>query len=165
MEAVDLTLSGYGRMTISMLDGATDSALDEPDGRCHSTARPPTCCQRPGTPRRDSARSPSGHYGGTGGSREETLPGGSHVASYKDALYSDPTVADRLTGAFRVTSSESGVVVVHVQLVRGGQADSAFENRLRTALGIPPSAGQVIASPYETFPYGMSLDYERKFAD
>ena len=59
---------------------------------------------------------------------------------------------------------ESGFIVVHVQLVRGAEADSAFENRLRTTLGIPLRAGRVIASPYEAFPDGMSLDYERKFA-
>ena len=83
---------------------------------------------------------------------------------YKDALYSDPAIADRLTGAFRLTPLASGFIVAHVQLVRGAEADSGFEVRLAAAMGIPAHAGHVIASPYEAFPYGMTLDYERKFA-
>jgi hypothetical protein len=51
-----------------------------------------------------------------------------------------------------------------VQLVRGAQSDGAFEERLRAALGMSPQAGRVIVSSYEAFPYGMGLDYERKFA-
>jgi phenylacetate-CoA ligase len=96
------------------------------------------------------------------GREQERLPDGSHVGVFKDALYADPGVADRLTGAFRVTSSGVGPIV-HAQLVRGAQVDPAFESRLRSAMLAAAGGAQVVASPYESFPYGMGLDYERKF--
>jgi phenylacetate-CoA ligase len=98
------------------------------------------------------------------GREKEALPGGSHMGVYKDALYADAAVADRLTGAFRLATLDSGLIVAHVQLVRGAEVTSALEDRLRDTMGIPRHAGRVIASAYEDFPYGMSLDYERKFA-
>jgi phenylacetate-CoA ligase len=98
------------------------------------------------------------------GREKEQLPDGSHVAAYKDALYSDPKVADRLTGAFRITATETGFVIVHVQLVRGVESDLSFDTRVRDALGISPVHGHVVVSPYDAFPYGLTLDYERKFA-
>ena len=165
IEAVTPDSSGYGRMTISMLDTALPIPLMryQPGDvvRLLDPRHVASLMERYGVtlpgPLPDQMLALTGRF-------KETLPNGSHVAFYKDALYSDPAVADRLTGAFRLTSRESGFIVIHVQLVRGAPADAVFENRLRTALGIPSTTGQVIASPYEAFPYGMSLDYERKFA-
>jgi phenylacetate-CoA ligase len=165
IEAVEPDSSGYGRMTISMLDTdlpvpllryQTGDVVCPLDSQCLAWHLDRHGVTLPG-PLPETMLALAGRG-------KEMLPGGSHVAAYKDALYSDPAVADRLTGAFRVMPLESGFIVVHVQLVRGAEADSAFENRLRTTLGIPLRAGRVIASPYEAFPYGMSLDYERKFA-
>jgi phenylacetate-CoA ligase len=164
IEAVDPDSSGYGRMTISMLDAELPVPLlryQTGDIACLLDSR-------------RIARE-LGQRGVTlpgvlpdtmlalAGRDQELLPGGSHVGVYKDALYVDPFVADRLTGAFRVGVLESGLIAMHVQLVRGVETDAAFEDRLRAALGTARHAGRVIVSRYDAFPYGMSLDYERKF--
>jgi phenylacetate-CoA ligase len=98
------------------------------------------------------------------GRDKDILPDGSHVASYKDALYGDAEVADRISGAFRVTTAASAIVVVHVQLARGAAPDRSFDARLRAAVGNVSRRAEVVVSRYEDFPYGMGLDYERKFA-
>jgi phenylacetate-CoA ligase len=165
MEAVEPDRSGYGRLTISMLDTAlpvpllryqTGDVVRLLDSQRVAAILQDHDITLPGA-LPDAMLALAGRD-------KERVPGGSHVGSYKDALYSDPWVADRLTGAFRVASLESGSVVVHVQLVRGAQSDREFGARLRTALGLSPDAGSVIVSSYEAFPYGMGLDYERKFA-
>ena len=165
IETVAADATGYGKLTISMLDTAVPIPL---------MRYQPGDVVRPLDPR--DIHTVMERHGVTlpgplpekmlalTGRSKETLPNGSHVAFYKDALYSDPSIADRLTGAFRLTFRESGFVVIQVQLVRGARADVVIEERLRTALGLPPSAVQVVISPYEAFPYGMGLDYERKFA-
>jgi hypothetical protein len=63
-----------------------------------------------------------------------------------------------------VTPIETGFVIVHVQLVQGAKVPADFADRVRAVHGIPAFAGQVVVSRYEDFPYGMGLDYERKFA-
>ncbi len=132
IEAVEPDSSGYGRLTISMLDTElpvpllryqTGDVVRLLDSKCLAWHLDRHGVTLPG-PLPETMLALAGRD-------KETLPGGSHVAAYKDALYSDPAVADRLTGAFRLTPLESGFIVVHVQLVRGAEADSAFENRLR----------------------------------
>ena len=89
MEAVEPDSSGYGRMTISMLDTGlpvpllryqTGDVVRLLDSRC--------VAMRTGAARRDPARSAPGHDAGAGGRDKDMLPGGSHVGVYKDALYS-----------------------------------------------------------------------------
>jgi phenylacetate-CoA ligase len=164
VESVATDHYGFGRLTISMLDTSLpiplmryqtgdvvrlmDRARVESILRDHDVTLP--------GPLPDAMLALRGRD-------KERLPDGSHVARYKDALYADPLVADRLTGAFRVTPTGVGPRV-QVQLVRGAQHDSAFERRLQAVLHqVAPGAG-VTVSPYESFPYGMGLDYERKFA-
>jgi phenylacetate-CoA ligase len=165
MEAVEPDRSGYGRLTISMLDtGLPVPLLRYQTGDVVRLLD----SQRVATVLRDYGISLPGPLPAAilalAGREKERIPNGSHVGVYKDALYSDPQVADRLTGAFRVAPLESGSVVVHVQLVRGAQSDREFGARLRAALRMTPDSGDVIVSSYEAFPYGMGLDYERKFA-
>jgi phenylacetate-CoA ligase len=164
IEAVDRDRSGYGRLTISMLD---------------DTLPIPLLRYQTGDTIRllDRARV-AAHLHGCGvalpanlpdallvlrGRGKDRLPDGTHVADYKDALYRDRHVADRLTGAFRLTAAAQGPRV-HVQLVRGAASDTAFEHRLKAALRIGAGDVDVVVSCYETFPHGMGLDYERKFA-
>ena len=164
IEAVDPDSSGYGRMTISMLDTElpipllryqTGDVVRLLDSRAVAQGLAMRGVTLPGV-LPDTMLALAGRD-------TEVIPGGSHVGAYKDALYKDPFVADRLTGAFRVGFEES-LIAVHVQLVRGVDNDAAFEDRLRAALAMPLPAGRVVVSRYEVFPYGMSLDYERKFA-
>ena len=54
---------------------------------------------------------------------------------------------------------------MHVQLAPGAKRRCGFRaTACDAALGIEALAGQVVVSQYEAFPYGMGLDYERKFA-
>lgn len=165
METVDADSSGFGRLTISMLDTGlavplmryqTGDIVRLLDARCIEERLKAYGVTLPGP-------LPAAMLA-LAGREKEQIPAASHVGVYKDALYSNPAVADRVTGAFRVSQLESGFVIAHVQLVRGVESDACFEDRLRAALGIRPGAGEVIVSRYEDFPYGMSLDYERKFA-
>jgi phenylacetate-CoA ligase len=164
IEALEPDPDGYGRMTISMLDTGlpvpllryqTGDVVRLLDSRNIARTLAQHGITLPGV-LPDTMLALAGRD-------KDVLPGGSHVGVYKDALYADPAVADRLTGAFRISTTESGGVAVHVQLVRGTESDAAFEDRLRAALRLPPP-GRVVASRYEAFPHGMSLDYERKFA-
>lgn len=164
IESVDPDASGYGRLTISMLDTVRpipllryqtgdlvrllDSALVSRRLRdCGLTLADPLPEAMLVLRGRDKDR----------------LPDGSYVAAYKDALYADSSVADRLTGAFRLSVVASRPRV-EVQLARGARADISFADRLRNALRVTHAEVEVNVLPYESFPYGVGLDYERKFA-
>ncbi len=96
------------------------------------------------------------------GRDREALPNGAHVALYKDAVYADTAVADRLTGAVRVTC-DGGEASMHVQLVRACTDHRGVAETLNAALPAHARARQVVVWTYEEFPFGMTLDYERKF--
>lgn len=97
------------------------------------------------------------------GRERDALPNGSHVSAYKDALYADADVARDVTGAMRVVAS-GAACTMHVQLARGREAGPAFHARVRAALPTAAQPADVVFWPYQQFPYGMTLDYERKFA-
>jgi phenylacetate-CoA ligase len=97
------------------------------------------------------------------GRDRERLPNGSHVAVYKDALYADHEVAHQLTGAFRVVMTGERCTL-HVQLTPAGSGGAALEQRLLEVLPAAARPDALVLWPYDRFPYGMSVDYERKFA-
>ena len=92
-----------------------------------------------------------------------------HVDDFKSLQYRDASLARQLSGAFRV-GERDGAPVWHVQAARDASlACSDIEGRLAElvaqrceALGAAPLA-QLRVFEYERFPYGMGLDYERKF--
>jgi phenylacetate-CoA ligase len=98
------------------------------------------------------------------GRENEALPNGAHVGFYKDALYADHQIARHLTGAFRVTFTGTQCAM-HVQLAASQTTPHAVLER-----GIldpmPPHLRPeaLVLWAYEQFPFGMSLDYERKFS-
>jgi phenylacetate-CoA ligase len=157
--------SGYGRLTVSMLDadlpipllryetGDVARLLDAPAvadaSRRHGVAIPGEW------PRKLLALE---------GRVRERLPNGSHVGLYKDALYADHTIARQLTGAFRVIASEM-TCTIHVQLMASAQASTdVVERRLLEAIPAAVRPARLVLWPYERFPFGMTVDYERKFA-
>jgi phenylacetate-CoA ligase len=155
---------GYGRLTLSMLDptlavpllryqtGDVARALDVREVRgllaAHGLGLPDDL---------------PAHVIALRGRERETLANGAHVAVYKDAAYADHSVADRLTGAVRVTS-EGTETTLHVQLVRHCTDDRDVAVTLRAALPAQARPRQVAVWRYEQFQFGMTLDYERKFA-
>jgi phenylacetate-CoA ligase len=92
----------------------------------------------------------------------EALPNGSQVGVYKDALYANRELARHFTGATRLVFTDAGFTM-HAQLVRGRRPHVALEQALLDEIpeGVRPS--RVKLWRYLQFPFGMSLDYERKF--
>jgi phenylacetate-CoA ligase len=97
------------------------------------------------------------------GRSSEALPNGSHVGVYKDALYADPDVADRVTGALRLVF-EDARCTLHVQLAPSAVEDARLLHVIEAAVPLAARPANVVLWPYARFPYGMTLDYERKFS-
>jgi phenylacetate-CoA ligase len=93
---------------------------------------------------------------------KEALPNGSQVGVYKDALYADPDLARHVTGATRLVFTDAGFTM-HVQLVRGQTPTPALEQALLKVIPADVRPSRLRLWRYLQFPFGMSLDYERKF--
>lgn len=163
IESVDPDDTGYGRLTISMLDPGLPIPLlrYQPGDRVRllDVATVATALAAQGLTLRDPL---PGNLLALAGRDRDALPNGSHVAVYKDALYADPVVARHVTGAFRLVLAD-GDDTMHVQLARSSTPDSSLESRLRAVLPSTTRAMKVVSWPYEQFPFGMTVDYERKF--
>lgn len=96
------------------------------------------------------------------GRARDVLPDGSDVAFYKDAVYADASVADVLTGAVRVEMRDAHTTV-HVQRTPTSPEDAGVRDRLRERLRGPRGTPDVQVWPHQAYPFGMTLDYERKF--
>lgn len=99
------------------------------------------------------------------GRSKDLLPWGGHVDDFKDVLYRHPEVARQLSGAHRI-EGDAQQVCWRVQANRGAGTElSELAGRLAGGLanrlpGIPVTV-QCLA--YDDFPYGRTVDYERKF--
>ena len=92
----------------------------------------------------------------------EALPNGSQVGVYKDALYANADLARHCTGATRLIFTGERFTM-HVQLVRGLKPNLAVEQGLLREIPDEVSPSRLRLWEYAQFPFGMSLDYERKF--
>jgi phenylacetate-CoA ligase len=165
IEVIEPDEGGFGRMTTSMLDpdrpvpllryqtGDIVRLLDR--GQVAAMAR------RHGV---DLAGNLPQALIAVRGREREALPNGAHAAFYKDALYADHRIARRLSGAFRVTFTD-GQSTMHVQLARTTMpASDSLEPGILHAIPSHVRPDSLVLWPYADFPFGMSLDYERKFA-
>jgi phenylacetate-CoA ligase len=96
------------------------------------------------------------------GRDKERLPNGTHVGVYKDALYACPEAAAHFTGAFRLIVAADRCTM-HVQLTGAGDVPEAIESRLMDALPADARPDRMVLWPRNRFPFGMTVDYERKF--
>jgi len=100
------------------------------------------------------------------GRSKDRLPNGADVGLYKDALYADHAASRQLSGAFRLVV-EGDRYTLHVQRVveapKPGCEDDELAARIVRTLPDAWRPQKVIVWPYERFPFGMSIDYERKF--
>jgi phenylacetate-CoA ligase len=163
VEIVDPDEQGYGRLTISMLDpgrqlpllryqtGDVAKLLDRDEVatalRAHGVAVP------------DLPQALVALRGRT----REALPNGAHVGLYKDALYANRELARHFTGATRLIFS-GGRFTMHVQLIKGQKPAPVFERGLMAELSAGVRPTRLVLWPYAQFPFGMGLDYERKFS-
>lgn len=163
VETAGLDANGYGDLTISMTDPeAALPLLRYQTGdiaRILSPQQINYACELAGVPK--PAKSPLPIIALQGRAKDR-LPDGTHVGDYKDALYVHADIAVKLTGAFRLEFVD-GKILIHVQLRRGFEEDDDLRARLAAAFPGNVSPEQVKAWNYSQFPYGMTLDYERKF--
>lgn len=97
------------------------------------------------------------------GRSTDRLPDGTHLNQYKEILYQNVQIVRLLTGVFRLEPIAEGMSM-HLQLRRGIAATPELNNQIEQAFSaITGSAPRIILWEYSLFPYGMTLDYERKF--
>lgn len=99
------------------------------------------------------------------GRAKDRLTGGGHVDLFKEAIYRFPDLARQLSGAHRI-SVHNDQIHWEVQVARDAKADQqALAQRLSAELAprLPGRSLHVTVHDYADFPYGMGIDYERKF--
>jgi len=163
VETVGNDEAGYGSLTISMSDpDAPLPLLRYQTGdiaRIFSSDEIARACKLCGLPSPGKLTLP---IIALKGREKDQLPDGTHAGQYKDALYAQPDIALKLSGAFRLEYA-GGQMLIHVQLRRGCEADDNLSARLAAEFPGTVAPEQVRVWAYLQFPYGMTLDYERKF--
>lgn len=88
------------------------------------------------------------------------------VESIKELIYADHTIADQLTGAFRIAANDAGGVKLTLQANSERAAEDTGLRQQLVAL-----ASKRLSAPFDlellaplAFPYRPLLDHERKFA-
>jgi phenylacetate-CoA ligase len=163
VEVVDCDSHGYGSLTISMLD--PDRAIPLLRYQTGDIVRILDHVQVAELVRSHGVVLPAGlppNLLALRGRHSEALPNGSHAALYKDALYADHSIARRLTGAFRVMFTGERATI-HVQLGPSHAPATSMEEGILQAIPAHQRPECVVLWPYRQFPFGMTLDYERKF--
>ena len=163
VESIGQDTDGYGQMTVSLLDtGLTVPLMRYQTGDAIRLLEPDTvaaAARRHGIP--PPADLPNSLLA-LKGRVNEHLPNGSHVGVYKDALYADKKAAAHFTGAFRIIFS-GDQCEMHIQLNSPDIPDTPWEQAVRRAIPSSVQPVKLILWPYGRFPFGMGLDYERKF--
>ena len=163
VEVVDPDADGYGALTVSMLD--PDRSIPLLRYQTGDIVRLLDRAQVAELVRSYGVALPAGlppTLLALRGRHTEMLPNGSHVALYKDALYAHHSNARRLTGAFRVTFAGE-TATMHVQLEPAQTPTTSLEQGILQAIPAHLRPDRVVLWLYNQFPFGMSLDYERKF--
>jgi phenylacetate-CoA ligase len=162
IETLNQDAEGYGELTVSMLDPDIPLPLlryqTGDAARLLLPAEIAHACEIAGLP----TPVVSLPLIALKGRVKDQLPDNTHVGQYKDALYADHEIAQKLTGAFRVECTDASKIV-HVQLRRGLQAGPLLPERLAAAFPFSVIPAEVRLWQYDQFPFGMTLDYERKF--
>ncbi len=96
------------------------------------------------------------------GRRKELLPNGCHVGLFREAIFASPEAALLLTGALRI-HVEDNEMTLHIQLMPGRSDNGTVAATVAAQVVASCRPAHVRVWSYEAFPYGMGLDYERKF--
>jgi len=81
----------------------------------------------------------------------------------REILYEDRTIAAGITGYFRLSPAKTAGLRIEIQSKPRCQSPYEFEQRLREVILRHLPGSEIILYPYGDFPFGMTLDYERKF--
>jgi len=95
------------------------------------------------------------------GRQKDRLPSGLHMGAVKDALYEDSLFADTISGAFRM--DKASPEMLHIQLRRGRTKEDVTAQDICSRGKVLVAAKDVTLWDYDDFPYGQTIDYERKF--
>lgn len=164
MEIVDPDAHGYGRLAISMLDDETPVPLMR--YQTGDVARLLDAVEVADLAGRRGLVLPSGlprSLLALRGRDRDALPNGSQLSVYRDALYADHAIARHVSGAFRLVFTGTACTM-HVQLTSDAGAQPAVEQAILQQLPGRARPVRLVLWPYARFPFGMSLDYERKFS-
>jgi phenylacetate-CoA ligase len=163
IEILDPDTAGYGMMTTSMLDSERRIPLLRYQAgdvaALLSADRIPELAAQHGIELPGPV--PAAMFA-LRGRDSEALPNGGHVGLYKDALYRHHHLADALTGAMRLTF-DAAQCTMHVQLAPDAVPAPDLERGLLESVPHPFRPARVVVWPYRQFPFGMTLDYQRKF--
>lgn len=97
------------------------------------------------------------------GRTKDCLPLDTHIDAYKEALYKDCQLAKEFSGAFKLSFRDE-YFYWEVQLGKMSSLDSLTAAQLlEKQIDSQTRQTKVTCFPYEKFPYGQTLDYERKF--
>lgn len=161
VEILDPDAHGCGDLVVSMLDPTTVVPLMRYKTGDRATLVDPA---RVTSVLGDGRRMPFPVIALQGRAKDILAPG-LHVDMFKDALYSRRELANELTGAFRLSHFETGIRW-ELQLIRESTADPAETAQALSEVFSEKHNGtrySVLCYPYVLFPYGQSIDYERKF--
>jgi phenylacetate-CoA ligase len=164
IEIVEPDQHGYGLLTMSMLDDATPLPLMR--YQTGDVARLLDTVQVADLVARRGIVLPSDLPPlllALKGRDRDALPNGSQLSVYKDALYADCAIARQLSGAFRLVFSGTACTM-HVQLAADAAPEPMVEQTLLRQLPDRARPTRLVLWPYARFPFGMGLDYERKFS-
>lgn len=102
------------------------------------------------------------------GRAKDRLPENWHVDTFKSALYMQPEIADELSGAFRIGFDAKQVSWKVQRAVQANGNCQAIAAALKACVlnlqGQHSLPLEVECFEYANFPYGQTLDYERKFS-
>ncbi len=101
------------------------------------------------------------------GRAKDVMPDEWHVDHFKNALYQTADIARQLSGAFRVSFEDDGITWEVQQAVDAwancDETAAALKKCLLDSRDTPTRPVHVRCFDYAAFPYGQSIDYERKF--
>jgi len=164
MEIVAPDCHGYGRLTISMLDDETPLPLLR--YQTGDVARLLDAVEAAELVSRRGIVLPADlppMLLALKGRDRDALPNGSQLSVYRDVLYADQAIARHLSGAFRLVFTGTACTM-HVQLTGDARPEPADEQALLHQLPDRARPMRLVLWPYARFPFGMCLDYERKFS-
>ena len=97
------------------------------------------------------------------GRAKDVLPNTGHVDEYKHALYQQIQIAECLSGAFRLSLQSNGILW-EIQLRQGVNNQSELvATQLQLIAAEFSNETNIVLYEYDNFPYGKTIDYERKF--
>jgi phenylacetate-CoA ligase len=165
VEVIAADSDGNGDLVVSVLDPTNPLPLMRYKTGDRAKLIDPERIQEIGRKVQGGLRGPSLPVIALHGRSKDYLPGGWHVDTFKDALYRQRHLARQVTGAFRLSQLQDELLW-EVQLRQESDArPDALASSLRACVSLSDSQTQpkVICHQYDDFPYGRTLDYERKF--